>query len=100
MRSRIPSGSRCHFRFRFGAANAVARGETHDLARRRTSMKALGASRGRRAPVTGMEDDLWQQEGRPRFPMAYKLKAIKRVKREEGVLPVARELGISPQILQ
>ena len=30
------------------------------------------------------------------FPTAYKLKAIKRV---EGVLPVARELGISRKIL-
>ena len=28
------------------------------------------------------------------FPTAYKLKAIKRVERGEGVLPVARELGI------
>jgi transposase-like protein len=29
------------------------------------------------------------------FPTAYKIKAIKRVERGEGVLPVARELGIS-----
>ena len=33
------------------------------------------------------------------FPTAYKLKAIKRVERGEGVLPVARELGISCKIL-
>ncbi|MGY8705106.1 helix-turn-helix domain-containing protein [Bradyrhizobium sp. 18BD] len=33
------------------------------------------------------------------FPTAYKLKAIKRVERGEGVLPVARELGISRKIL-
>ncbi|MGJ4912642.1 transposase [Bradyrhizobium sp. HKCCYLS2033] len=34
-----------------------------------------------------------------RFPTAYKLKAIKRVERGEGVLPVARDLGISRKIL-
>jgi hypothetical protein len=33
------------------------------------------------------------------FPTAYKLKAIKRVERGEGVLPVTRELGISRKIL-
>ncbi len=33
------------------------------------------------------------------FPTAYKLKAIKRVERGEGVLHVARELGISRMIL-
>jgi transposase len=33
------------------------------------------------------------------FPMAFKLKAIKRVERGDGVLPVARELGISRKIL-
>ncbi|PJG55562.1 helix-turn-helix domain-containing protein [Bradyrhizobium forestalis] len=33
------------------------------------------------------------------FPTAYKLKAIRRVERGEGVLPVARELGISRKIL-
>ena len=33
------------------------------------------------------------------FPTAYKIKAIKRVERGEGVLPVARELGISRQSL-
>ena len=33
------------------------------------------------------------------YPTAYKLKAIKRVERGEGVLPVARELGISRKIL-
>lgn len=33
------------------------------------------------------------------FPTAYKLKAIKRVERGEGVLPVARELGISRKLL-
>ena len=33
------------------------------------------------------------------FPTAYKLKAIKRVEGGEGVLPVARELGISRKIL-
>jgi transposase-like protein len=33
------------------------------------------------------------------FPTAYKIKAIKRVERGEGVLPVARELGISRKIL-
>jgi transposase-like protein len=33
------------------------------------------------------------------FPTTYKLKAIKRVERGEGVLPVARELGISRKIL-
>jgi transposase len=33
------------------------------------------------------------------FPTAYKLKAIKRIERGEGVLPVARELGISRKIL-
>ena len=33
------------------------------------------------------------------FPTAYKRKAIKRVERGEGVLPVARELGISRKIL-
>ena len=34
-----------------------------------------------------------------RFPTAYKIKAIKRVERGDGVLPVARELGISRKIL-
>jgi transposase len=33
------------------------------------------------------------------FPTAFKLKAIKRVERGDGVLPVARELGISRKIL-
>jgi transposase len=33
------------------------------------------------------------------FPTAYKLKAIKRVERGEGVLPVARELGIARKLL-
>ena len=33
------------------------------------------------------------------FPTAFKLKAIKRVDRGDGVLPVARELGISRKIL-
>lgn len=33
------------------------------------------------------------------YPTAYKLKAIKRVERGEGVLPVARELGISRKLL-
>jgi transposase-like protein len=33
------------------------------------------------------------------YPTAYKLKAIKRVERGKGVLPVARELGISREIL-
>jgi len=33
------------------------------------------------------------------FPTAYKLRAIKRIERGEGVLPVARELGISRKIL-
>lgn len=33
------------------------------------------------------------------FPTAYKLKAIKRVERGEGVLPIARELGISRKLL-
>ncbi|MDH2348162.1 helix-turn-helix domain-containing protein [Bradyrhizobium sp. SSUT77] len=33
------------------------------------------------------------------FPTAFKLKAIKRVERDDGVLPVARELGISRKIL-
>jgi transposase-like protein len=33
------------------------------------------------------------------FPTAYKIKAIKRVERGDGVLPVARELGISRKIL-
>jgi transposase len=33
------------------------------------------------------------------FPTAFKLKAIKRVERGEGVLPVARELEISRKIL-
>ena len=45
------------------------------------------------------EDDLWQQEGRTQFPTAYKLKAIKRAEGGEGVLPVARELGISRKLL-
>jgi transposase len=35
----------------------------------------------------------------PEFPTAYKLKAIKRFEQGEGVLPVARELGISRKIL-
>ncbi len=34
-----------------------------------------------------------------RYPTAYKMKAIKRVERGEGVLPVARELGISRKLL-
>jgi transposase len=34
-----------------------------------------------------------------RFPTAYKLKAIKRAEGGEGVLPVARELGISRKLL-
>jgi len=34
-----------------------------------------------------------------RFPTAYKLKAIKRAKAGEGVLPVARKLGIPRKIL-
>jgi transposase len=34
-----------------------------------------------------------------RFPTAYKLKAIKRAEGGEGVLPVARELGISRKVL-
>jgi transposase len=33
------------------------------------------------------------------FPTAYKIKAIRRVERGEGVLPVARELGISRKSL-
>jgi transposase len=33
------------------------------------------------------------------FPTAYKIKAIKRIERGEGVLPVARELGISRKSL-
>ena len=33
------------------------------------------------------------------YPTAYKVKAIKRVERGEGVLPVARELGISRKLL-
>jgi transposase-like protein len=33
------------------------------------------------------------------FPTAYKLKAIKRAEGGEGVLPVARELGISRKLL-
>lgn len=33
------------------------------------------------------------------FPTAYKLKAIRRVERGEGVLPVARELGIARKLL-
>jgi transposase-like protein len=33
------------------------------------------------------------------FPTAFKLKAIKRVERGEGVLPVARELGLSRKVL-
>ncbi len=33
------------------------------------------------------------------FPTAYKLKAIKRAEGGEGVLPVARELGISRKVL-
>jgi transposase len=33
------------------------------------------------------------------YPTAYKIKAIKRVERGEGVLPVARELGISRKLL-
>jgi transposase len=33
------------------------------------------------------------------FPTAYKLRAIKRVERGEGVLPVARELGIARKLL-
>lgn len=33
------------------------------------------------------------------FPTAYKIEAIKRVERGDGVLPVARELGISRKIL-
>ena len=34
-----------------------------------------------------------------RYPTAYKVKAIKRVERGEGVLPVARELGISRKLV-
>ena len=34
-----------------------------------------------------------------RYPTAYKIKAIKRVERGEGVLPVACELGISRKLL-
>ena len=34
-----------------------------------------------------------------RFPTAYKLKAIKRAEGGEGVLPVARKLGISRKLL-
>jgi transposase-like protein len=33
------------------------------------------------------------------FPTAYKLKAIKRAEGGEGVLPVARKLGISRKLL-
>jgi transposase len=33
------------------------------------------------------------------FPTAYKLKAITRVERGEGVLPVARDLGIARKLL-
>lgn len=33
------------------------------------------------------------------FPTAFKLKAIRRVERGEGVLPVARELGIARKLL-
>ncbi|WP_315705343.1 MULTISPECIES: helix-turn-helix domain-containing protein [unclassified Bradyrhizobium] len=33
------------------------------------------------------------------FPTAYKLKAIKRVERGEGVLPVARDLGVARKLL-
>jgi len=33
------------------------------------------------------------------FPTAYKIKAIKRVETGDGVLPVARELGISRKLL-
>ena len=39
------------------------------------------------------------REKNRQFPTAYKLKAIKRVERGDGVLPVARELGISRKIL-
>ncbi|WP_082641395.1 hypothetical protein [Bradyrhizobium yuanmingense] len=39
------------------------------------------------------EDDLWQRKERTRqFPTAYKIKAMKRVERGDGVLPVARKL--------
>lgn len=34
-----------------------------------------------------------------RFPTAFKLRAIKRVERGEGVLPVARELELSRKVL-
>ena len=34
-----------------------------------------------------------------RFPTAFKLKAIKRAEGGEGVLPVARKLGISRKLL-
>jgi transposase len=34
-----------------------------------------------------------------RYPTGYKVKAIKRVERGEGVLPIARELGISRKVL-
>jgi len=34
-----------------------------------------------------------------RFPMAFKLKAIRRAEEGEGVLPVARKLGISRKLL-
>jgi transposase len=33
------------------------------------------------------------------YPLAFKLKAIKRVERGEGVLPVARELGVTRKAL-
>jgi transposase len=39
------------------------------------------------------------REKNRQFPTAYKLKAIERVERGEGVLPVARELGIARKIL-
>jgi transposase-like protein len=40
--------------------------------------------------------DKWRSE---RFPTAFKLKAIKRAEGGEGVLPVARKLGISRKLL-
>ncbi|MGJ4973113.1 helix-turn-helix domain-containing protein [Bradyrhizobium sp. HKCCYLRH1073] len=45
------------------------------------------------------EYDLWQKDERCQFPAVYKLRAIRRVERGEGVLPVARDLGIARKIL-
>jgi transposase-like protein len=39
------------------------------------------------------------RENNRQFPTAFKVKAIKRVERGEGVLPVARELGIARKLL-